>query len=155
MRVLACTERLCSHTSDLHYCALPFRPGPLGPPILSDDLMSSQVVISLYFRLIQCPHIRSIYVCSESSVGRLNGRTDLPRGDRTNRNLRLTCRSKSHAIPRISIKNLLKMLDQTLLRQLALRPGPSNRFLERAETGERFFPVVDTGESLLLGTSDR
>jgi hypothetical protein len=38
------------------------------------------------------------------------------------------------------------MPDQTLLRKLAIRPGPNGRFLERAETGEPFFPLVDTGK---------
>lgn len=37
------------------------------------------------------------------------------------------------------------MLDQDLLKRLALRPSATQRFLERAATGERVFPVVDTG----------
>ena len=40
-------------------------------------------------------------------------------------------------------------IDVVAAKALAIRPSESGRFLERAKTGEQYFPQIDTGMGVL------
>ena len=51
--------------------------------------------------------------------------------------------------PSINFCRFTMTIDVVAAKALAIRPSESGRFLERAKTGEQYFPQIDTGMGVL------